>query len=82
MIYGLHSITVINEQGLKTFDKRTLFYSPDLGETTELVEELKDFSVSRFQIFSHSVFVTTPDSTRKIWISTGGPFQEALLPVE
>lgn len=88
LIYGLHSILVVNEQGLKTLDKRTLFYSPDLGETTKLVEELKNFSVSRLQIFSRGVFVTTNEdihnvnSTEKLWISTGGPFKEAILPAE
>lgn len=86
LIYGLHHITAVNEQGLKTFDKRTLFYSADFGKTTKLVEELKDFSVSRLQIFSHGVVVATKEGIHnrippeKLWISTGGPFKEAFLP--
>lgn len=86
LMYGLHHITAVNEQGLKTFNKRTLFYSTDLGETTKLVEELKDFSVSRLEIISYGVLVTTMGDTHsrnspeKLWISTGGPFREALLP--
>lgn len=88
LIYGLHSIWSINEQGFTMQNRRKLFFSPDMGNTTKLVEELKNVSVRSLHILSAAVLVTTAEEiykdtfTEKLWLSTGGPFKEALLPGE
>lgn len=83
LIYGLHIMLDIDERGFKKWDKQILFYSPDLGKTSKLVEELRDLSVSQLHILSSGVLVTTVEDeicTQKLWFSTGGPFKEAPLP--
>ncbi|GAV50865.1 hypothetical protein ZYGR_0AD00480 [Zygosaccharomyces rouxii] len=88
LIYGLHSITTTDEQGFMISENNTFFYSSDLGKTTKLVKEFNGLTVSDLQIFSSGVLVTTAEDnynkipTKKLWVSTGGPFKEAILPIE
>ncbi|AQZ17983.1 hypothetical protein BZL39_N00140 [Zygosaccharomyces parabailii] len=87
LICGVHSINAIDEQGNLTMDKRALFYSPDLGKTMRLVEELGGLPELNLKIFSCAALVTARENIddhqiEKLWVSTGGAFKRATLPLE
>lgn len=87
LMYGVHSISAIDEKGFKTTDKRVLFYSLDFGKTTRLVEELGDLPGLDLEILPGAALVTAHENIddhqiEKLWFSTGGPFKQAILPQE
>ncbi|CAR26033.1 ZYRO0B00176p [Zygosaccharomyces rouxii] len=64
----------------------TLFYTTDFGQSTKLVDELKDFSTEEIWIFpSHILGISSEGNeldhtAERIWVTTGGPFKHAHLP--
>lgn len=87
LVYGLHSITAVDNRGFSKWNKQVLFYSLDFGKTMNLVEELKEYQVFRLKMFPRVVLsIARKDDhshqIEELWFSTGGPFKRAILPRE
>ncbi|AQZ13988.1 hypothetical protein BZL39_F06260 [Zygosaccharomyces parabailii] len=74
-------------EGNPSRNQRILFYTPDMGKTTHVVEKLKDYSVFEINILPAQILITTDDTEEsnsgELWISnSGGDFRKAMLPKE